>query len=82
MNAICVGLGGDIDTLQRTESVSSLVRRGAKEARIEIELHNAEREAGNWVVGSVFSDRGKVSWSLNGEKVTKVQVWCRTIILI
>ena len=74
VNAICVGLGGDIDTLQRTESVSSLVRRGAKEARIEIELHNAEQEAGNWVVGSVWSDRGKVSWTLNGDKVTRAQV--------
>ena len=58
---------------QRTESVTSLVKRGEKEARLVIELFNSEEE-GNWVVGSVFTDRGKVSWTINGEKVTKSQV--------
>ena len=73
ISAICLGLGGDIDTLARNESVTTFVKRGAREARITIQLHNA-CEGDNWVVSSCITDKGKISWSLGGEKATKLQV--------
>ena len=73
ISAICLGLGGDIETLARNESVTTFVKRGAKEARITIELHNANG-GDNWVVGSAITSKGKISWTLGGEKATKSQV--------
>ena len=73
ISAICLGLGGDIETLARNESVTTFVKRGAKEARITIELHNANG-GDNWVVGSIITSKGKISWTLGGEKATKSQV--------
>ena len=65
-------LGGDIDTLQRCENISTFVRRGAKEAKITLELYN--KDGDNWMVTSIITERGKSSWELNGEKTTKSQV--------
>ena len=64
--------GGDFDTLQRNDNVTTFVKRGAREAKINIELYNEEGD--NWVVGSVISDKGKFSWTINGEKAVKSQV--------
>ena len=64
--------GGDFDTLQRNDNVTTFVKRGAREAKINIELYNEEGD--NWVVGSVISDKGKFSWTINGEKTVKSQV--------
>ena len=90
INAICIGLGkrlflcwfkiskififtgGDIDTLQRCDNINTFVKRGAKEAKITIELHNNDGD--NWVVGSSLNDKGKMSWSINGERTNKAQV--------
>ena len=73
ISAICLGLGGDIETLARNESVTTFVKRGAKEARITVELHNSQ-EGENWVVSSVITSKGKITWSLGGERATKSQV--------
>ena len=77
VNALCIGLGGDIESLQRCENLTTFVRRGAKEANISIELYNREGE--NWVVESSLSARGKLSWSLGGRRASKDQVlYCCT----
>ena len=72
VNAICIGLGGDIETLQRCERLSAFVRRGAREATIMIELYKAEGT--NWEVECRLTVQGKLSWSLGGQKVTKAQI--------
>ena len=56
--------------------MTTFVKRGAKEARITIALHNA-RGGDNWVVGSAITNKGKITWTLGGEKATKTQVWCK-----
>ena len=73
ISAICLGLGGDIETLARNESVTTFVKRGAKEARITIELHNSQ-DGDNWEVGSVITSQGKITWTLGEERATKSQV--------
>ena len=72
VNAICIGLGGDIETLQRCDRLSTFVRRGADEAAITIELYNAEGD--NWEVDCVISGRGKLAWTLAGKHVSKAQI--------
>jgi len=73
VNAICIGLGGAVDTLQRCENITTFVKRDCEEARIEVELYRGEDEE-NYLVGCTISNRGKVSWTINGEKVNKTRV--------
>ena len=72
--------GGDFDTLQRNDNVTTFVKRGAREAKINIELYN--EEGNNWEVGSVISDKGKFSWTINGEKAVKSQVSIYATLLV
>ena len=64
--------GGDIDTLQRCDNINTFVKRGAREAKITIELHN--KDGDNWTVGSCLNDKGKMTWTINEEKANKSQV--------
>ena len=72
VNAICIGLGGSIDTLQRCDNIATFVRRGAEEAKIEITLYNGNGE--DHKVTCVISKKGKVIWSLNGARTQKSSV--------
>ena len=72
VNAICIGLGGSIDTLQRCDNIATFVRRGAEEAKIEITLYNGNGE--DHLVTCVISKKGKVIWSLNGARTQKSSV--------
>ena len=63
----------DPGQVARNESVTTFVKRGAKEARITIELHNS-KDGDNWEVGSVITSKGKITWTLGGERATKSQV--------
>ena len=72
VNAICIGLGGSIDTLQRCDNIATFVRRGADEAKIEITLYNSNGE--DHKVACVITNKGKVIWSLNGVRSQKSAV--------
>ena len=72
VNAICIGLGGNIDTLQRCDNITTFIKRDAEEAKIEIELYNSSGD--NHQVACSINIRGKVGWAINNEKVTKAQV--------
>merc|ERR1719244_2156773 len=69
VNAICIGLGGNIDTLQRCDNITTFIKRDAEEAKIEIELYNSSGD--NHQVACSINIRGKVGWAINNEKVTK-----------
>eukprot|EP00092_Neocalanus_flemingeri_P017230 GFUD01018633.1.p1 GENE.GFUD01018633.1~~GFUD01018633.1.p1 ORF type:complete len:1079 (-),score=372.19 GFUD01018633.1:403-3639(-) len=72
VNAICIGLGGNIDTLQRCDNITTFIKREAEEARIEIELYNGSGD--NFEVGCSITIKGKVGWAINGERANKTQV--------
>ena len=72
VNAICIGLGGSIDTLQRCDNIATFVRRGADEAKVEITLYNSNGE--DHKVTCVITNKGKVVWSLNGVRSQKSAV--------
>jgi len=72
VNAICIGLGGNIDTLQRCDNITTFIKRNADEARVEIELYNSSGD--NHEVACYINVKGKVSWCINGEKANKTQV--------
>ena len=72
VNAICIGLGGSIDTLQRFDNIATFVKRGAAEAMIEITLYNSNGE--DHKVTCVITSKGKVVWSLNGVRTQKTSV--------
>ena len=72
VNAICIGLGGSIDTLQRCDNIATFVRRGADEAKVEITLYNSNGE--DHKVACVITNKGKVIWSLNGVRSQKSSV--------
>lgn len=72
VNAICIGLGGNIDTLQRCDNITTFIKREAEEARIEIELYNGSGD--NYQVACNINIKGKVVWAINEEKANKTQV--------
>ena len=73
VTALCLGLGGELGSLARCEQLESLVRRGAHQARLEVELHNSGQD-GNWVVGCTIPTRGRPGFTVNGNKCSKGEV--------
>ena len=64
--------GGNIDTLQRCDNITTFIKRDAEEARIEIELYNGSGD--NYQVACNINIKGKVVWAINEERANKTQV--------
>eukprot|EP00090_Calanus_glacialis_P046443 TRINITY_DN9124_c0_g1_i1.p1 TRINITY_DN9124_c0_g1~~TRINITY_DN9124_c0_g1_i1.p1 ORF type:complete len:1049 (-),score=416.15 TRINITY_DN9124_c0_g1_i1:332-3478(-) len=72
VTALCIGLGGDLSSLNRQSDLASLVNNDAKsgEAMVEIELFMAEEK--NKIVSVYLYNNGNVPfWKVNGEKISK-----------
>ena len=48
------------------------MRRGAREATISLELHNNRGD--NWLLSCRLSHRGRLAWTLAGQKASKAEV--------
>ncbi|KAK4898420.1 Structural maintenance of chromosomes protein 5 [Elasticomyces elasticus] len=70
--AICLGLGWSPENLGRAKSIGEFVKKGTKQADIEIELAaDPERHDANLVIKTrIFLDKGKAEFRIGDNKAT------------